>query len=83
VRVRDLSTLVPGLLATLLLADAGGNVVKLERTGSGDQMRSYESKFGESSANYAILNRGKRAYAADFKDPVDAAESAHVQPVAR
>jgi alpha-methylacyl-CoA racemase len=51
VRVRDLSTLVPGLLATLLLADAGGNVVKLERTGSGDQMRSYESKFGESSAN--------------------------------
>ncbi|MGW4591988.1 CaiB/BaiF CoA transferase family protein [Amycolatopsis thermoflava] len=69
VKVLDLSTLLPGPLATLLLADAGADVVKLERPGQGDEMRTYEPKFGEASANYAVLNRGKRAYAADLKDP--------------
>ena len=69
VRVLDLSTLLPGPLATLLLADAGADVVKLERPGRGDEMRSYEPKFGAASANYAVLNRGKRAYGVDFKDP--------------
>jgi alpha-methylacyl-CoA racemase len=69
VKVLDLSTLLPGPLATLMLAEAGADVVKLERPGRGDEMRSYEPKFGEASANYAVLNRGKRAYAVDFKDP--------------
>lgn len=69
VKVLDLSTLLPGPLATLMLADAGADVVKLERPGRGDEMRSYEPRFGEASANYAVLNRGKRAYAVDFKDP--------------
>ncbi|GAB3883265.1 CaiB/BaiF CoA transferase family protein [Terrabacter terrigena] len=69
INVLDLSTLLPGPLATLLLADAGADVVKLERPGRGDEMRSYEPRFGEASANYAVLNRGKRAYAVDFKDP--------------
>lgn len=69
VKVLDLSTLLPGPLATLMLAEAGADVVKLERPVRGDEMRSYEPKFGEASANYAVLNRGKRAYAADFKDP--------------
>ncbi|WP_341716312.1 CaiB/BaiF CoA-transferase family protein [Micromonospora sp. FIMYZ51] len=69
VRVLDLSTLLPGPLATLLLAEAGADVVKLERPGRGDEMRTYQPRFGEASANYAVLNRGKRAYAVDFKDP--------------
>jgi len=69
VKVLDLSTLLPGPLATLLLADAGAEVIKLERPGRGDEMRSYEPKFGQASANYAVLNRGKRSYAVDFKDP--------------
>ncbi|NYD40415.1 CaiB/BaiF CoA transferase family protein [Nocardioides panaciterrulae] len=68
-KVLDLSTLLPGPLATLMLAEAGADVVKLERPGRGDEMRSYEPRFGEASANYAVLNRGKRAYAVDFKDP--------------
>lgn len=71
VRVLDLSTLLPGPMATLLLADAGADVVKVERPGRGDEMRSYRPKLGEASANYAVLNRGKRAFAADLKDPVD------------
>ncbi|EWT07310.1 acyl-CoA transferase [Intrasporangium chromatireducens Q5-1] len=69
VKVLDLSTLLPGPLATLMLAEAGADVVKIERCGPGDEMRTYEPKFGGASANYAVLNRGKRAYAADLKDP--------------
>lgn len=69
IKVLDLSTLLPGPLATLMLAEAGADVVKLERPGRGDEMRTYEPKFGEASANYAVLNRGKRAYGVDFKDP--------------
>jgi alpha-methylacyl-CoA racemase len=68
VRVLDLSTLLPGPLATLMLAEAGADVVKLERPIRGDEMRSYSPKLGEASANYALLNRGKKAYAVDFKD---------------
>jgi crotonobetainyl-CoA:carnitine CoA-transferase CaiB-like acyl-CoA transferase len=68
IKVLDLSTLLPGPLATLMLAEAGADVVKLERPGQGDEMRTYVPKLGEASANYAVLNRGKRAYAVDFKD---------------
>lgn len=68
VRVLDLSSLLPGPLATLLLADAGADVVRIERPPAGDELRSYEPKLGETSAQYAILNRGKRAFAANLKD---------------
>ncbi|WP_311209595.1 MULTISPECIES: CaiB/BaiF CoA-transferase family protein [unclassified Aeromicrobium] len=68
VKVLDLSTLLPGPMATLMLADAGATVVKLERPDVGDEMRTYSPRHGEASANYAILNRGKKAYAVDFKD---------------
>lgn len=71
VKVLDLSTLLPGPLATLFLAEAGADVVKLERPGAGDEMRSYQPRLGEASANYAVLNRGKRAFAVDLKDPSD------------
>ena len=69
VRVLDMSTLLPGPLATLLLAEAGADVLKVERPGIGDEMRSYTPKLGESSANFALLNRGKHSVAADLKDP--------------
>lgn len=69
VKVLDLSTLLPGPLTSLMLAEAGADVVKLERPGKGDEMRTYTPKFGEASANYAVLNRGKRSFAVDFKDP--------------
>lgn len=71
VRVLDLSTLLPGPLGTLMLADAGADVIKIERPGRGDEMRSYNPKLGKASANYAVLNRGKRAFSADLKDPAD------------
>ena len=70
VRVLDFSTLLPGPLATLMLAEAGAEVIKIERTGRGDEMRSYTPKFGADSVNFALLNRGKRSIAIDLKDPL-------------
>jgi crotonobetainyl-CoA:carnitine CoA-transferase CaiB-like acyl-CoA transferase len=76
--VLDFSTLLPGPLATLLLAEAGAEVIKIERPGAGDEMRSYAPKFGPASVNFALLNRGKRSVAIDLKAP-DAA--ARLQPL--
>ncbi|MGE0723615.1 MAG: CoA transferase, partial [Alphaproteobacteria bacterium] len=69
VTVLDFTTLLPGPLATLLLAEAGAEVIKIERPGMGDEMRTYEPMFGPSGANFALLNRAKRSIAIDLKAP--------------
>jgi len=68
VKVVDFSTLLPGPLCTLLLAEAGAEVIKIERPGSGDEMRTYTPRVGPDSVNFALLNRGKRSIALDLKD---------------
>ena len=69
IRVLDFSTLLPGPLATLILAEAGAEVIKIERPGIGDEMRRYTPKLGDDSVNFAMLNRGKRSLAIDLKEP--------------
>lgn len=66
IKVLDFSTLLPGPMCTLLLADAGADVIKIERS-SGDEMRSYTPKFGTDSVNFTLLNRGKKSIVADLK----------------
>ena len=53
VRVIDFSTLLPGPLATLLLASAGAEVIKIERPGGGDDMRGYPPREGGQSVPFA------------------------------
>ncbi|PZR85826.1 MAG: CoA transferase [Stutzerimonas stutzeri] len=65
--VLDFSTLLPGPFASLIMADAGARVVKIERPGRGDEMRTYEPKLAEDSINFAMLNRGKQSIAIDLK----------------
>jgi alpha-methylacyl-CoA racemase len=67
IRVLDFSTLLPGPMATLLLAEAGAEVLKIERPGGGDDMRGYTPKFGKDSVNFSLLNRGKKSIALDLK----------------
>ena len=67
-RVLDFSTLLPGPMATLLLADAGAEVIKIERL-NGEDMRGYEPKIGDNSVNFGLLNAGKRSLAIDLKAP--------------
>ncbi len=69
VRVLDFSTLLPGPMASLLLAEAGAEVLKIERPGKGEEMRGYEPRWGKEAVNFALLNRGKKSIAADLKDP--------------
>ena len=69
IRVLDFSTLLPGPLATLILAEAGAQVIKIERPERGDEMRSYTPEFGADSVNFALLNRGKESVEVDLKSP--------------
>jgi crotonobetainyl-CoA:carnitine CoA-transferase CaiB-like acyl-CoA transferase len=69
VRVVDFTTLLPGPMATLLLAEAGAEVIKVERPGRGEEMRHYAPMWGQDSVNFALLNRGKKSVVVDLKDP--------------
>ncbi len=62
-RVLDLTRLIPGPYATLLLADLGADVVKIEDPALGDYLREI------SPGMYAALNRGKRSACIDLKSP--------------
>ena len=69
IRVLDFSTLLPGPMATLMLAEAGAEVIKIERVGSGEELRQYQPRFADTSVSFAMLNRGKRSIAIDLKSP--------------
>lgn len=67
VRVLDFSTLLPGPLAGLILAEAGAEVIKVERP-QGEDMRYFVPKWGQASVLFELLNRGKKSLAVDLKD---------------
>jgi alpha-methylacyl-CoA racemase len=68
--VLDFSTLLPGPLAGLMLAEAGAEVIKIERPGGEDARRFQPMVDGESAA-FALLNRGKKSLSFDLKDKAD------------
>jgi glycerate 2-kinase len=70
ISVLDFSMLLPGPLATLILAEAGARVIKVERPG-GEGMRSFAPRWGNESAMFALLNRGKESVVADLKSKED------------
>src|SRR5215472_12426378 len=76
--VLDFSTLLPGPLATLLLAEAGAEVVKIEPPGRGEEMRGHAPRWGRDSASFALLNRGKRSLTLDLKN---VAERKRLEPL--
>ena len=64
--VLDFSTLLPGPLAALMLAEAGAEVIKIERPG-GEDMRRFAPMIDGESAPFALLNRGKQAMTLDLR----------------
>src|SRR3979409_1218860 len=64
--VLDFTTLLPGPLATLMLAEAGAEVIKVERPG-GEEMRGYAPHHDGESAFFSLLNRGKKSLVLDLK----------------
>jgi crotonobetainyl-CoA:carnitine CoA-transferase CaiB-like acyl-CoA transferase len=73
--VLDFTTLLPGPLATLMLAEAGAEVIKIERPGGEDMRRHLPVRNGDSMA-FALLNRGKRSLVLDLKSRDDRARLA-------
>ncbi len=77
VKILDLTRLLPGGFCTLLLADLGADVIKVEDTGAGDYVRWAPPYYGEEkhtplgtrSALYLSLNRNKRSVRLDLKQP--------------
>ena len=68
-RIVDLTSMVSGPHATMLLADQGAEVIKVERPGNGDHTRGHPNRRGGLSAAYLNNNRGKRSVAIDLKAP--------------
>ena len=79
VRVADFSRVLAGPLATMLLADLGADVVKIERPGAGDDTRAWGPPFvGEDAAYFLSLNRNKRSVALDLQTPEGAAAARRI-----
>lgn len=73
VRVLDLTSSIAGPYATMLLADLGADVVKVERSGVGDDSRSWGPPFiGDIALWFASVNRNKRSVSVDFANATGA-----------
>ena len=70
IRVLDLTTSIAGPFATMLLADLGAEVIKIERPGTGDDARAWGPPFlnGE-SLWFSSVNRNKQSVALDYAKP--------------
>src|SRR5512135_985777 len=66
-RVLDLSRLLPGPFCSMLLADFGADVIKIEDPRGGDYIRAWEPKIGHNSGFHVVLNRNKRSLTLNLK----------------
>lgn len=71
IRVLDLSRLLPGPYCTMMLADFGAEVIKIEDPSRGDYLRDFEPKVDENSAVFHSLNRNKKSVVLNLKDEAD------------
>jgi crotonobetainyl-CoA:carnitine CoA-transferase CaiB-like acyl-CoA transferase len=68
IRVLDLSSIVAGPTASMILSDLGADIIKVERTG-GEDGRAMGPHRGEWGAYFVALNRGKRSITLDLAKP--------------
>ncbi|MEU3693061.1 CaiB/BaiF CoA transferase family protein [Streptomyces narbonensis] len=72
--VADFGRVLAGPYMTMLLADLGADVIKIERPGSGDDTRAWGPPFAGGEATYFLgVNRNKRSIELDLTDPEDLA----------
>lgn len=69
VKVVDMSVMISGPLAGMMLADQGADVIKVESPGLGDIMRFLGTSKGGMTGIFANNNRGKRSLVVDLKKP--------------
>ncbi len=68
-RIVDLTSVISGPLATMILADQGADVIKVETPRGGDFTRASANRRGGFSASFVNNNRNKRSIALDLKNP--------------
>jgi crotonobetainyl-CoA:carnitine CoA-transferase CaiB-like acyl-CoA transferase len=68
-RVIDMTSVISGPLATMMLADQGAEVIKIENPSGGDFTRAMSNRQGGFSASFLNNNRSKRSIAVNTKDP--------------
>lgn len=68
-KVLDLSRLLPGPFCSMLLADMGADVIKVEDPKQGDYIRWWPPKIGQNSGFHVVLNRNKRSFTLNLKAP--------------
>lgn len=73
VTVVDLSRILAGPYCTMMMADLGARVIKVETPGSGDDARAYGPFINGKSAYFQSVNRGKESIALNLKDEADRA----------
>lgn len=66
-RILDLTRLLPGPYCTMMLADLGAEVVKIEEPGRGDYMREWPPKLKKESVFFLAVNRNKKSLTLDLK----------------
>ncbi|HEV2689712.1 MAG TPA: CoA transferase [Bryobacteraceae bacterium] len=69
IRILDLSSVVAGPTATMILADLGADIIKVERRDGGDDSRDMGPHRGPWGAYFVPINRGKRSIALDITKP--------------
>ncbi|KAL4635396.1 succinate-hydroxymethylglutarate CoA-transferase isoform X1 [Arapaima gigas] len=70
IKVLDLTRVLAGPFASMILGDLGAEVIKVEKPGSGDDTRSWGPPFvGDESAYFLSVNRNKKSIAVNMKDP--------------
>ena len=68
-KVLDLTNVMSGQYCTLMLADMGADVIKIESFPDGDMSRRFDPKVNGESYCFAVLNRNKRSVALNLKTP--------------
>jgi len=68
-RIIDLTSMISGPLATMILADQGADVIKVENPDGGDHTRASNNRRNGFSASFLNNNRNKRSVALDLKNP--------------
>ena len=66
-KILDLSSVVSGPMACVMLADQGADVIKVEKPSGDDSRRFVPPKIGHEAAAYMMMNRNKRGIAIDLK----------------